>query len=139
MENILKPKRPNKNSGWQLVGETKDQFGYDKYFYTHPNGFVAISALEVADGIIRNEAIPQYHVSISKHPAIRCSSQDAKFILKQFGMSDALEDNHSPSRIIRSFWLPVDENKIGIDCHCVENEPAVILDKGDYIWRPAGK
>lgn len=136
IDNILKPKTPHEGSGWIHIGVIKDRNGYDQYHYVHRDGFTAISALEVADGIVRQEAIPQYHLSIAKMPGMRCTSQEAKCILKHFGMDDALEDNHAPGKFIRSFWLPVDENKIGIDCHCVENEPAVILDKGDYIWRP---
>ena len=137
IENIIKPQKPIDGSLWKLVNLEQDQYGNDRYYYVHPDGFVAISALEVADGIIRREYIPQYHLSISKGNKRRCSSQDAQFILKQFGLSDALEDNHVQSGFVRNFWLPVDENKQGRECECMGSEPAIKEDKGDFIWRPA--
>ncbi|ENV00921.1 hypothetical protein [Acinetobacter variabilis] len=137
ISNVIKPKKPMPGSRWVLVHLDQDQHGNDRYYYTHPEGFVAISALEVADGIIRREYIPQYHLSISKDKKRRCSSQDAKFILKQFGLDDALEDNHVHSGFVRNFWLPVDENKQGRECECVADEVAIKEDKGDFIWRPA--
>jgi len=137
VENILKPMKPITGSRWQFVKTEYNPNGYQQDYYIHPDGFVACSALEVADGITRNDFIPQYHLSISKARARRCSSQDAKFILKQFGLSDALEDNHVHSGFVRNFWQPVDENKIGMECACVDEEPAIVEDKGDFVWRPA--
>lgn len=136
MENILKPKSPFLGTHWRFLQTTYDALGYQSDWYSHPEGYIAISALEVTDGILRNETIPQYHISISKNGG-RCDSQEAQFILTQFGLSDALEDNHVPSGIVRNFWQPVDENKIGMECHCVNEEPAIKEDKGDFIWRPA--
>lgn len=136
MLDILEPKKPIAGSRWKFSTSHRDEHGYRQDYYSHPDGFTAISALEVATGILRNKAIPQYHLSIAKVPGRRCSSQDAKFILKQFGMSDALEDNHVPFGFSRNFWLPVDESKIGIECSCVEDEPAIVEDKGDFVWRP---
>lgn len=137
VENILKPKIANEGTAWVLV-KTVKQFEYDQYWFTHPEGFVACSALEVTNGIIRTEFIPQYHLSISKctlkkQGAIRCTSQEAKTILKDFGLSDALEDNHYLG-ISRHFWLPVDENMQGRECECKETEVQMTADQGDFIY-----
>lgn len=111
IENIIKPKQSLPGTCWECVGPYTGSPGYEGFYYIHPDGFVVISSLEVADGITRNEAIPQYHLSISKQGKRRCSSQEAKFIYKQFAMDGCLEDNHTGG-FIRSFWLPIDENKI---------------------------
>lgn len=97
--------------------------------------------MEVADGILRNEVIPQYHLSISKqgkHAPTRYDSQEAHTILKDFGLSDALEDNHI-NGISRSFWMPVDENQRGRECECVNEEVTIKEDKGNFIWQPLSK
>lgn len=45
------------------------------------------------------------------------------------------EDNHVPYGIARNFWRPLAENLVGIECKCKEEEPAIVEDKGDYVWR----
>jgi len=135
-ENLIQPAKPIPSSRFELVKTEKDTRGYDRHWYVHPEGFIACSAMEVTNGIIRNDYIPQFHLSISKAGGRRCSSQDAAFICKQFGLGDALEDNHVQSGFVRNFWLPVDENKQGRECECVNDEIAIKEDKGDFIWRP---
>lgn len=139
IENIIKPMRPISRSEWVLV-RIDHHLGFQQEWYLHPEGYVACSAMEVTDGIVRNESIPQYHISISKtssnNQPIRCDSNEAKAILKQFNLSDALEDNHT-SGVSRSFWQPVDENQIGRECSCTDEQAPIVEDKGDYVWRPA--
>lgn len=137
MDSIIKPKRPL-FSGW-IQGENPPAYvslGYDSEFWFHSlYGICVISAVEVAkdkDGIDRG---PEYHVSISKDGYRRCSSQEANFVIKQFDMEGAEEDNHVPHGKVRNFWKPVAEGLIGLECACKESEPAIVEDKGDYVWR----
>ena len=133
--NIIKPKKPIAGSRWKYNGPIDIDPKFESYSYLHPDGFVAISAMVVADGIITNQPIPQFHLTISKKGARRCSSADAKFILKQFGMDLSLEDNHVESGFVRNFWMPVAQDWIGKECDCIDDEPAIKEDKGDFIWR----
>lgn len=91
-----------------------------------------MSAVEVADKKIGFE----YHISISKNGMIRCDSNEANWVLQQFGLEGWEEDNHVPYGIVRNFWRPVAENLIGMECKCKADEPEIIENKGDYIWRP---
>jgi hypothetical protein len=114
-------------------------------WYHVATGIGVISALEVAkdaDGIERG---PEYHISISKriyngtpggHP-VRCTSQEAIEVLRQFDVDGAEEDNHVPNGIVRNFWRPVAERFVGMDCVCKAAEPAMVEDRGDYVWRVA--
>lgn len=133
--NIVQPKTPIYGSRWQLVSEMDVDPRFESYGYKHPDGFVVISAMEVADGILTNTPMPQYHLTISKKGMRRCSSADAKFILKQFDMELALEDNHVESGFVRNFWQPVSQYWVGKECDCISEEPAITEDKGDFIWR----
>ncbi len=134
MESIIKPKIPISKK-WIKSQKDTSMFslGYESFGYFHPMGFYVISALEVAtdNGVSKG---PEYHISISKN-GNRCTSNEAKWVCKQFGMIDAIEDNHTPGGIARSFWLPVAEKYIGEECKCVNEENAIVEDNGDYIWR----
>lgn len=112
--------------------------GYAAHGWINPNhGLKVISAVEVAkdkDGIDRG---PEYHISISKFTGdrvLRCSAAEAAFVLNQFGLEGAEEDNHVPNGLVRNFWRPVADNLVGLECACKEEETPVI--EGDYIWRP---
>lgn len=137
MKSIIRPKRPI-IEGW--IQESRPpawvSLGYEAERWFHPaSNLCVISAVEVAmdkDGIDRG---PEYHVSISKGGRRRCSSQEARQVLKQFAIEGAEEDNHVPYGIVRNFWLPVAEGFIGMECACKESEPAIVEDKGDYVWR----
>lgn len=137
MESIIEPKEPVV-SGW--VQEQKPpawvSLGYEaKAWFHRASGLCVISAVEVAkdaDGIDRG---PEYHISISKNGRKRCTRQEAMQVLKQFALEGAEEDNHVPYGIVRNFWRPVAENLVGLECACKEEEPAIIEDKGDYVWR----
>ncbi len=52
---------------------------------------------------------PEYHISITKNGNQRCSSNEAKFVLKHFDMEHSDEDNRT--MIARHFWVPVADNK----------------------------
>jgi len=97
-----------------------------------------MSAVEVARDPDDIEKGPEYHVSVSKNIGgivMRASRNEARFVIKAFDMLDADEDNHVPGGQVRNFWKPVAENLIGHVCPCKEEEPAMVEDKGDYIWR----
>jgi len=110
--------------------------GFDAIAFRHMDSdLCVISAVEVAKDEPGAEHIgPEYHVSISKR-AQRCSSQEAKWVLKQFNMEDAEEDNHVPNGKVRNFWRPVSDRLSGYQCPCKDSEPAITEDKGDYVWR----
>lgn len=137
---IIKPLRPI-SPGW-IQGRNPPEWvslGFDAETWFHPvSRLCVISAVEVAqdgDGIERG---PEYHISISKDTPTgpkRCSGYEAREVLKQFGMEGAEEDNHVPGGRVRNFWKPVAENLIGLECACKADEPAIVEDKGDYVWR----
>jgi hypothetical protein len=105
-----------------------------KAYGNRARGLYVISAVEVAkdaDGIDRG---PEYHLSISRD-GHRCSSADARAALADFGMDGGEEDNHVPGGKVRNFWRPVADCFVGLECACKANEPAIIEDKGDYVWR----
>lgn len=92
-----------------------------------------LSAVEVTNdpGDING---PQYHLSVTAF-ARRCTSHAAQIALRDFGLEDAKEDNHVPGGKARNFWRPVADHLSGFECPCVEEEPTMREDKGDYIWR----
>jgi hypothetical protein len=114
--------------------------GYATRAFAHREGFLVLSAVEVAadaDGIDRG---PEYHLSFSKEVAgfkVRCDTNDAVWLLREFELEGAEEDNHVPHGFVRNFWRPVAENLVGMECACKEDEPAIREDKGDFVWRPA--
>lgn len=56
-------------------------------------------------------------------------------MLKQFDAIGFTQDNHVPSGKVRNYWRPIAENANPV-CHCVESEPKITEDKGDFVWRP---
>ena len=38
---------------------------------------------------------------------------------------------------VRNFWRSVATGLIGLECECKAEEPAIIEDKGDFVWRAA--
>lgn len=140
VESIIKPKRPT-GPGW-----TQDRpppavlnLGYPIEVWWHgANCLQAFSAVEVAHDPGQPSLGPEYHLSISRENhqgKVRCSSADALWVLAQFDLIDAKEDNHVPNGIVRNFWRPVADNLSGYECPCVGDEPAMREDKGDFIWR----
>ena len=138
-QSIIQVLRP-KNPGWKEIPlDPRHTFGYPgRAFYFLPRGLFVISAVEtVADGKI--EKGPEYHLSISKtfRPGSvkRCDSNEARWVLDQFGLDGAEEDNHVPGGKVRNFWRSVATGLIGLECECKAEEPAIVEDKGDFVWR----
>lgn len=137
IKSIIQPKKPS-GSGWHLeqIPIDLDNLGYPWTMYSHPEtGLTVISAVEVTETEPGAEALgPEYHLSISKRGQ-RCTSQEAKWVLRQFELEDAEEDNYVPSGKVRNFWRPVADRLSGYQCPCKASEPAITEDKGDYVWR----
>lgn len=143
---IVKPYRP-RGKGWVQWDVGSDDLRCRAYaierWYNRAHEVQVLSAVEVStemSGVI--PATPHYHLSISKlvylaYRPERCSSAKARWVLEEFGMDGALEDNHVAHGIVRNFWRPVAEPSVGKQCPCVDEEPAIREDKGDYIWRGA--
>lgn len=109
-------------------------------YWMHAHGFYVISAVEKVTEPGEIDKGPEYHLSFSRQTPYgpeRVDTNDAMWILKEFGLEGALEDNHVPNGKARNFWRTVREDLIGYECACVEDEPAIRENKGDYIWRPA--
>ena len=113
-----------------------DAWGYPWTAWHHKDsGMLVISAVEKPDpepGEL--DAGPEYHLSVSAM-GNRCSSADAAWVLGQFDLIDAREDNHTPSGRVRNFWRPVADRFSGFECPCQDSEPAIREDKGDFVWR----
>lgn len=140
LQSILKPKRPS-GLGWTQEAPPPAvlSLGYPCAAWWHDaNRLQVLSAVEVASDPGQPSLGPEYHVSISAETAlgkVRCSSADALWVLGQFDLTDAKEDNHVPGGIVRNFWRPVADSLSGYECPCVAEEPAIREDKGDFIWR----
>lgn len=136
LTSVLRPR----DSGWREIPQSH-MMGYPcRAFFHNKSTLAVLSAVEVAD----DEKIgkgPEYHISISKQPrgfgTQRCTSEEAKWVLDQFGLGGAEEDNHVPGGLVRNFWRPVADHLVGMECECKANEVAVIEDKGDFVWRKA--
>lgn len=133
MLSIIKPKRP-KGTGWVSLGQGQI-YGFESHHWRHhDSGLCVISAVEVASDPDDIDRGPEYHISISKNGG-RCTSQEAKWVIRQFDAEGAEEDNHVPHGVVRNFWLPVAHHLIGAECPCKSTEPEIREDKGDYVWR----
>lgn len=139
IKSVIEPKQPKPESDWERAAwwQCPPQLaalGYPVEAWEHPTGLFVLSAVERAKPETDMEDIgPEYHLSISLRGG-RCDSKAAKYVLKTFGLEDATEDNHVPHGKVRNFWRPVADKFSGIECKCKE-EPAMIEDKGDFVWR----
>lgn len=144
IDSIIKPKSP-KGDGWKYCGKTPDLTGNGfeiTTWYYPEQGFFVLSAVEVAHDPNDIEKGPEYHVSVSNRKTrtpVRVDRNGARFVQKAFDMEDAIEDNHVPYGVVRNFWKPVNENLVGHVCPCQDEEPAMVEDKGDFIWRGVTK
>lgn len=138
VESIIKPKKP-KGAGWLYGGAHDTGLGFECHRWYYPDRSIQVlSALEVARDPDDIDKGPEYHVSVSDCSGPRpqrLNRSDTRFVLKAFGMEDADEDNHVPFGVVRNFWMPVNENLQGYVCPCKDEEPAIVEDKGDYVWR----
>ena len=139
VQSIIRPLWPL-YPGWYgpIVIPGSVTMGYAGFAWQNlQHGLLVISAVEVAkdkDGIDRG---PEYHLSITARGLIgvgRCSASQAAWVLHQFGLDGAEEDNHVPGGVARNFWRPVADALVGLECACKEAEQAVV--EGDYVWRP---
>jgi hypothetical protein len=141
IQSIVSVPRP-RLAGWREVpsgGIDLPRKGLHRAFFHDASSLSVISAVEfIDDGKVDG---PEYHLSISRqHPTLgprRCSSNEARWVLVQFRMDGAHEDNHVPHGLVRNFWKSVATNLIGRECLCVQNENAIREDKGDFVWRAA--
>lgn len=136
LKSVIKPKTP-KGNGWSYHGRApaESTMGFEGHIWFYrQQGLMVISAVEVAYDANDIDKGPEYHISVSKNGK-RCTSNEAKFVRRAFKMMDAEEDNHVPSGFVRNFWMPVAEKIIGHQCRCKGEEPAILEDKGDFVWR----
>lgn len=138
LENVIQRLRPG-GPGWEDLGDYR-VLGWPARRWWHAKAsLLVMSAVEVAsdkDGIDRG---PEYHISVSKQHVAgprRCSSEEGTWVLQQFGLQGAEEDNHVPGGVVRNYWRTVAEPMIGLECACKADEPAIVEDKGDFVWRP---
>ena len=137
---IIKPLRPGKH--WRQWPTPKhlaaEGYPCERWYYAE-RMIQVISAVEVASDKDGSSNGPEYHISISRlegaDPA-RVDSFTAQWVLKQFALEGAEEDNHVQGGVVRNFWRPVAENLVGKECECKADEPAIVEDKGDFVWRP---
>jgi len=141
MNEIIKPLQPQA-PGWVRLTDPPSwvTMGFSGQRWWHEKeSLCVISAVEVAkddDGIDRG---PEYHVSISLGGKARCTSAQAKRVLADFKCDGAEEDNHVPHGVVRNFWRPVADRFVGMECACKDIEPAIVEDKGDFVWRGVSK
>jgi hypothetical protein len=101
-----------------------------------------LSAVEVATDKDGSSNGPEYHISVSravyvpKFHAVRIDTNAAKWVLAEFGLDGAEEDNHVPGGVVRNFWRPVASGLVGKECRCKAEEVVIKEMKGDFIWRP---
>lgn len=99
--------------------------------YDSLNGIRVVTSIDIASEMEGSPAVPNWHISISKNGG-RCSLDEARQVLMQFGASDFEEDNHDPKHKARHFWLQCDPSHRK-PCPCKDTEEP-IDDKG-YVWR----
>lgn len=149
---VIAQRAPVNARGWvRCHGAEQELKALDPWMRAYPphiwfheeNGISVVSGVEVVEpGPGEQDLGPEYHlsiVSVIQGRSQRCSTVDAMWVLAQFDLMDAKEDNHGPLKLARSFWRPVADHLSGFECPCQETEPAVVLDKGDYVWRPQPK
>jgi len=137
---IIKPLQPTPLAMpmWRFDGWINTGLGMAMVWMHRTQELVVLSAVEKAEpekGEI--DVGPEHHISVSRGGGRRCTANDARATLQMFAADDALEDNHVPYGKVRNFWMPVADKYRGYECPCVEHEPAMLEDRGDYLWRPA--
>jgi hypothetical protein len=85
----------------------------------------------------------EWSVAVSMVGAVggRPGDEEMARVRRDFGMEEALEDNHSPGKLTRVIWLNTDPD-LRRPCPCEETEVAVVLPAGMdgtgvYVWREA--
>lgn len=138
---LIQPMRPT-GKGWERVdwpinAELARKAYVIERYYNRAHEVQVLTAIEMVGG--EGEPRAEYHVSITglrwEKPPHRCSDALARWVLKEFNFTDYAQDNHVPGGIVRNYWRPVAQN-LAAQCHCVETEPKITEDKGDFVWRP---
>lgn len=120
-------------------------FGYPCHRWFHTASEIQVlSAVEVATDKDGSSNGPEYHISISRlrnafarnAKPERVDTNDAKFVLADFGLDGAEEDNHVPGGVVRNFWRPVASGLVGKECKCKAEEVVIRENRGDFVWRP---
>lgn len=98
-------------SGWrELPMDKRYTLGFPSRAFIHKSNLAVISAVEVVSEPGMDKGF-EYHISISKQrpdgEGTRCDSNEAKWVLDEFGLDGAEEDNHVPYGVVRNFWRPV--------------------------------
>lgn len=143
---ILKPFRPI-TGGWVEWQANWRSWGPDgavpyviERWYNRGQELQVLSSIESVDPEDGSGRRLEYHVSVSglKYGAdrpYRVSDSRARFALKAFGFDGYTEDNHVPHGIVRNYWRPIEDRLQGIECPCVDEEPAFREMQGDFTWR----
>ena len=147
IEHIINPKQPT-GPGWEQVQDAatlallrKNVGAFATEIWYHRESRIQVfSAVEVARDQGQPDLGPEYHLSMSKYhgsmaPVGRTTTAEALWVLAQFDLLDATEDNHVPNGKVRNYWRPVADHLSGYECPCQDDEPAMREDKGDYVWR----
>jgi len=97
----IQPKKPQSDK-WEVIPVDTSRFthGYVGVTYGSSDGFFVISAVEVMDGE------PFYHISLSKESRQRCTRNEVRAVIRDFGMCGAEEDT-SGAALARHFFLAV--------------------------------
>ena len=139
-QDILHPLAPS-GTGWTDFGDIRKRMrsAYPLHaWYFEARNLSVLSAVEVAHEDGAPDKGPEYHISVAKQPVPnsveRCSAEEAKWVLEQFGLDGAEEDNHVPNGKARNFWRPVADHLVGMECACKDVENVVV--EGDYETRP---
>lgn len=149
MINIINPLRPFKQSRNQWFQDPNIHpdlihacYPVERWVH-YGTDISVLSAVEVATDKDGSSNGPEYHVSVSKatwpngrYTPSRVDTNEAKWVLAEFGVDGAEEDNHVPHGIVRNFWLPVAGHLVGKECACKAEEVVIRENKGDFVWRP---
>lgn len=119
----------------------KDGYPIERWLH-YGTDIQVLSAVEVAVDKDGSSNGPEYHISASKavyvpnFRAVRIDTNTAKWVLAEFGLDGAEEDNHVPGGVVRNFWRPVASGLVGKECRCKAEEVVIRENKGDFVWRP---
>jgi hypothetical protein len=149
LPSVIQPLRPKNQSRTQWFQDEAIhpqllRAGYPIERWLHyATNINVLSAVEVATDKDGSSNGPEYHISISKatwpngrYTPTRIDTNEAKWVLAEFGVDGAEEDNHVPHGVVRNFWRPVASGLVGKECKCKAEEVVIKEMKGDFIWRP---
>lgn len=156
VRSVVQPLRPLKQASnrWferpfsaAELAQLRRQHGTGDYplerWLEYGSDITVLSAVEVAVDKDGHSNGPEYHLSISRatwpngrYTPSRVDTNMAKWVLAEFGLDGAEEDNHVPHGVVRNFWRPVASGLVGKECPCKAEEVVIKEMKGDFVWRP---